>query len=196
MWALDHFKNYLLGKQFSILTDHKAPIGALKDDKYTKTAQSRLTRWADKLLPFDFTFEHLPGKDMGFVDYLSRHPSGEPAPVRLDDEKFFIASVNQITSFLGFDHMMPRNSCSQKRDKFSQPYLANDVTHCNTIGQSTGHMTCQEIEREKQIANAAETFQAIVNYSNISVCQNSHSRTEDCDSSCKINDFFLEILKY
>ena len=51
-------------------------------------------------------------------------------------------------------------------------------------------MTCQEIEREKRIANAAETFQAIVNYSNISVCQNSHSRTEDCDSSCKINDFF------
>ena len=24
VWALDHFKNYLLGKQFSILTDHKA----------------------------------------------------------------------------------------------------------------------------------------------------------------------------
>ena len=43
MWALDHFKNYLLGKQFSILTDQKALIGALKDDKYTKTAQSRLT---------------------------------------------------------------------------------------------------------------------------------------------------------
>ena len=58
-------------------------------------------------------------------------------------------------------------------------------------------MTCQEIEREKRIANAAETFQAIVNYSNISVCQNSHSRTEDCDASCKINDFFtnFKILK-
>ena len=34
VWALDHFKNYLLGKQFSILTDHKALTGALKDDKY------------------------------------------------------------------------------------------------------------------------------------------------------------------
>ena len=92
VWALDHFKNYLLGKQFSILTDHKALIGALKGDKYTKTAQSRLTRWADKLLPFNFTVEHLPGKDMGFVDYISRHPSGEPVPVSLDDEKFAIAS--------------------------------------------------------------------------------------------------------
>ena len=44
VWALDHFKNYLLGKQFSVLTDHKALVGALKDDKYTKTAQSGLTR--------------------------------------------------------------------------------------------------------------------------------------------------------
>ena len=53
VWALDHFKNYLLGKQFSILTDHKALKEALRDDKYTKTAQSRLTRWVDKLLPFE-----------------------------------------------------------------------------------------------------------------------------------------------
>ena len=43
VWALNHFMNYLLVKQFSILTDHKALIGALKDDKYIETAQSRLT---------------------------------------------------------------------------------------------------------------------------------------------------------
>ena len=184
VWSLDHFKNYLLGKQFSILADHKALKRALKDDKYTKTAQSRLTRWADKLLPFDFTVEHLPGKDMGFVDYLSRHSSGEPVLVSLDDEKFVIASVNHISTLLGFDHLMPRNSQSQIRNKFPQHFLAHDVTYCNTIGQSTDHMTSQEIEREKRIANAAETFHAIANYSNISVCQNSHSRTEDCESSC------------
>ena len=104
VWTLDHFKNYLSSKQFSILTDHKALIGALKDDKYTKTAQSRLTRWADKLLPSDFTVNYLPGKDMGFVDYIPRLPSGEPVPVSLDDEKFVIALVNQISTFLGFEH--------------------------------------------------------------------------------------------
>ena len=51
------------------------------------------------------------------------------------------------------------------------------------------NMTSQEIEREKRIANAAETFQAIVNHSKISVCQGLHLRTEDCDPSCKIIDF-------
>ena len=144
---------------------------------------------ADKLLPFEFTIEHLPGKDMGFVDYLSRHPSGEPVPVSLDDEKFVIASVNQISTFLGFDHLMPRNSWPHIRNKFAQQVLAHYVIHCNTIGQSIDHMTSQEIEREKRIMNAAETFQAIVNHSKVSVCQNLHSRTEDCDPSCKIFDF-------
>ena len=188
VWALDHFKNYLLGKQFSILTDHKALIGALKDDKYTKTAQSRLTRWADKLLPLDFTVEHLPGKDRGFVDYLSRHPSGEPVPISLGDKIFVIASVSQISTLLGFVHLMPRKSWPQIRNKFSKQALAHDVIHCNTIGQSIDHMTSQEKEREKRIVNFAETFQAIVNHSKISVCQNLHSRTEDCDPSCKIID--------
>ena len=97
---------------------------------------------------------------MGFVDYLSRHPSGEPVPVSLDDEKFVIASVNQINTLLGFDHSMPRYSWPQIRNKFSQQVLANDVTYCNTIGQSMDHMTSREIEREKRISNAAETFQA------------------------------------
>ena len=32
--------------------------------------------------------------------------------------------------------------------------------------------------------------QAIVNYSNISVCQNSYSPMKNCDPSCKIKDFF------
>ena len=131
---------------------------------------------------------------MGFVDYISRHPSGEPVPVSLDDKKFVITSVNQISTLLGFDHLMPRNSWSQIRNKFFQHFLAHDVTFCNKIGQSTDHMTRQELEPEKRIANAAETFQAIANCSNISVCRNSHSRTEDCDSSCKINDFFFQIL--
>ena len=41
-------------------------------------------------------------------------------------------------------------------------------------------MTSQELVREKRIAKAAETLQAIFTQSKISVCQNLHSRTEDC----------------
>ena len=156
-----------MGKQFSILTDHKALIGALKDGKNTKTAQSRLTRWADKLLPLDFSVEQLPCKEMGFVDYLSRYPSGEPVPVSLDDEKFVIALVNQISALLGFAHLMPRHSWPHIRNKRSQQVLAHGVTFCKMFGQVTNNMTSQKIEREKRIANAAEIFQAIVKLSKL-----------------------------
>ena len=57
------------------------------------------------------------------------------------------------------------------------------------MDQSANNMTSQEIELEKRIANAAETLQAIFTHSKISVCQNLHSRTENCIPSFKNIDF-------
>ena len=82
VWSLEHFKYYLYGSQFLLQTDHQALLSALKENRENKTYQSRLTRWVDRLLPFYFTVEHVPGKNMGFADYLSRNPSGK-APSRI-----------------------------------------------------------------------------------------------------------------
>ena len=76
VWALEHFKYYLYGNKFTLQTDHQALLSALKNNRGNKTYQSRLSRWVDRLLPFNFTIEHIPGKNMGFADYLSRNPSG------------------------------------------------------------------------------------------------------------------------
>ena len=59
VWSCEHFCNYLLGNRFVVLTDHKAIISALKTNRGNKTHQSRLTRWADRLLPFDFDVLHI-----------------------------------------------------------------------------------------------------------------------------------------
>ena len=48
----------------------------LSEEKNTKTTQKRLVRWVDRLLSFDFEIEHISGKKMSLVDYLSRHPHG------------------------------------------------------------------------------------------------------------------------
>ena len=61
VWSCEHFRNYLLGNQFEVLTDHKAIISALKTNRGNKTHQSHLTRWADRLLPFDFDVLHTSG---------------------------------------------------------------------------------------------------------------------------------------
>ena len=61
VWSCEHFRNYLLGSHFVVLMDHKAIISALKTNRGNKTHQSRLTRWADRLLPFDFDVFHISG---------------------------------------------------------------------------------------------------------------------------------------
>ena len=75
VWSVEHFRNYIYGTQFEVITDHKALISALKSNHGNKTYSSRLTRWIDRLLPFDIQIVHRPGRTMGLVDYLSRHPS-------------------------------------------------------------------------------------------------------------------------
>ena len=79
VWACEHFRTYLLGTRFQVLTDHKAIISALSENYNNKSYQSRLARWADRLLPFDFEVIHVPGVTLGIVNYLSRYPTF-PAP--------------------------------------------------------------------------------------------------------------------
>ena len=75
VWSAEHFKNYVYGINFGVVSDHEALQSVLKSNKENKTFPSRLTRWVDRLLPFDFNVVHEPGKTLGLADYLSRHPS-------------------------------------------------------------------------------------------------------------------------
>ena len=75
VWSVEHFKNNVYGTNFKIVSDHKALQSVLKSNRGNKTHSSRLTRWADGLLPYDFEVVHTPGRTLGMADYLSRHPS-------------------------------------------------------------------------------------------------------------------------
>ena len=68
VWSCEFCRNYLLGNQFQILTDHKAIVTALTETRNNKTYQSRLTRWADRMLPFEYTFSHIAGAKIGMAD--------------------------------------------------------------------------------------------------------------------------------
>ena len=79
-----------------LISDHRALLSALNENRGNKTYQSRLTRWVDRLLPFSFNLEHIPGKNMGFADYLSRHHKNEPPPLSEDDTKYIINLINNL----------------------------------------------------------------------------------------------------
>ena len=102
VWACEHFRTYFLGKRFQVLTDHKAIISALSENYNNKSYQSRLARWADRLLPFNFEVIHVQGVTLGIVDYLSRYttfPAPEPSKC---DELFVVKSIEAFHQALSF----------------------------------------------------------------------------------------------
>ena len=75
----------------------------MRNNKKNKTMFSRLTRWLDWLIPFDFRIEHKPGAKIGLADYLLRNPSREATPISTYDNMFSVAKINLIRTALGFN---------------------------------------------------------------------------------------------
>ena len=92
VWPCEHFRSYLLGSNFEKFTDHEAISSSLKTNRGNKTYQSRLTRWAYRLLPFNFDISHISGSKLGIVNYLSRYPTFEAPDTSNFDELFVVQS--------------------------------------------------------------------------------------------------------
>ena len=65
-----HFKHYLLGRKFKIVTDHRA----LQWLHNFKNRDGLTARWLKKLAAFDYEVQHRPGKSIGHADGLSWIP--------------------------------------------------------------------------------------------------------------------------
>ena len=93
---MEYFKNYLYGKEFTVITDHRALLSILKEHRSNKSYNSRLARWVDRLLPYQFSIEHLLGAKMGLVDYISRNPYQPAKSVSKYNEEFLVAILSSI----------------------------------------------------------------------------------------------------
>ena len=68
---VEHYKHYLLGRRFTVRTDHQA----LKWLFSLKEPKSRIARWIETLSAFDFSVEYRPGVQHGNADGMSRCPN-------------------------------------------------------------------------------------------------------------------------
>lgn len=68
VWAIKRLRQYLLGRHFTIRTDHQA----LKWLHNCKDPSSRLIRWRLRLEEYQYTIEYTKGKDNTAADTLSR----------------------------------------------------------------------------------------------------------------------------
>ncbi|XP_060542061.1 uncharacterized protein K02A2.6-like [Pantherophis guttatus] len=77
--GVKRFHEYLYGRSFTIVTDHKPLLGLLAGDQPTPTFMSpRMTRWAIFLAGYSYRLVHQPGTAIGNADALSRCPSKKP----------------------------------------------------------------------------------------------------------------------
>ena len=177
VWATEHFKSYLYGAEFEIVTDHKVLLSALNANQSNKTMHSRLTRWVNRLLPFNFKINHIPGKEMGFTDLLSRLPSQKALPTSHYDSEFVVATVQKIVENLSVNSDGKKNNC--KKNELYNPVDVNTISNLDCNNPMGGKL-------ELSLSIQQSFFSNILNYVNetIRICNSNHSRSEYCTSGC------------
>ena len=72
-WALEHWADLLVGMTFRVETDHK-PLVPLLSTKLIDELPLRIQRFRMRLLRYNFSMDHVPGKFLYTADALSRAP--------------------------------------------------------------------------------------------------------------------------
>ena len=78
VWSVKHFRPYLIGRKFQVLTDHKGLTWIFR----VKDPSSRLLRWRMLLEEYEFEIVYKPGKQNVNADSLSRYPEVNLCDVR------------------------------------------------------------------------------------------------------------------
>ena len=177
VWATEQFKNYLYGAEFEIVMDHKALLSALNANQRNKTMHSRLTRWVNRLLSFNFKIKHIPGKEMWFTDLLSRLSSGKSLPTSHYDSEFVVATVQKIVENLSVNSDCKNNIC--KKNKLYNLVDVNTISNLDCSNPMSA-------KKELSLSIQRSFFSNILNYVNdtVRICNSNHSRSESCTSGC------------
>ena len=75
IFGVKHFHNYVYGRPFTLVTDHKPLVSQFHEHKLLPPmASARIQRWAIALAAYDYKLVYRRGQDNGIADLLSRLP--------------------------------------------------------------------------------------------------------------------------
>ena len=94
---INHFRPYLLGRQFRLRTDHSSLIWL----RTFKEPKGQLARWLEQLEEFNFQIVHRKGNLHSNADALSRFPSDQDA----------IAVIDQVVHMVAVTSLLPARTC-------------------------------------------------------------------------------------
>lgn len=94
-WACERLSDYLIGLTFHIQTDHK-PLVLLFSFKNIDDLPLRIQRFRLRMLRFNFSIAHVPGKLLAIADALSRAPVNTPTITDqelTDETSYFVQAI-------------------------------------------------------------------------------------------------------
>lgn len=98
VWAVEKLKNFLWGRPFTLVTDHK-PLTYMMDGIRSGNASSRLVRLIARLQEFNFEILHIPGGKNVTADCLSKLlPAPENDNEIIDQHECVVAVVDAASS--------------------------------------------------------------------------------------------------
>ena len=95
-WACERFADYLVGLKLHIHTNHK-PLILLFSTKNLEELTVRVQRYHLRMMRFNFTISHVPGKQLAIADTLSQTPTASP---NVDDYKLEQESQAFVNSII------------------------------------------------------------------------------------------------
>ena len=121
--ACERFSTYILGKHISIETDHK-PLVPLLSYKLLDNLPPRVLRFRLRMMKFDYTIQHVPGKFLYTADALSR------APIRVTPTLEEITTQKEVEIFI--DSVVQQLPASSNRLQAYQKAQYDDPI-CNQV---------------------------------------------------------------
>lgn len=93
VWALEHFRVFIWGKECIVKCDHKPLVRLLATEGVLK-ASARIARMSMRLQDFIYSIVYVPGKENVTADFLSRMPLPIKEDIRNEWDNFQIALVH------------------------------------------------------------------------------------------------------
>ena len=120
VWGIEHFRLFLIGSEFDIITDHKALESLI--------TPARIECWMMRLQSFNFRIIYKKGSS-NELDYVSRHPVSGPTETT-DEGEIAKAYVNLIVN-----HAVPRSMTIDeiKEETIEDSTLIKVLSHCLVV---------------------------------------------------------------
>lgn len=113
VFGVTKFRDYLFGREFTLVTDHQPLLGLLRSDRPTPSmAAARIQRWALYLGGYRYKLQYTPGRQLLNSDALSRLPLPLCSPaIEPQDYVFCLESLDEGTvTTRELQHLTERDS--------------------------------------------------------------------------------------